>query len=295
MAAVLGEKMPDSGHLFVHMIGLYGTAASLYAFLSPGQHKYRLIVFFPYSACNYTCKAFMAVRKVDYQHPILHEPVLFHGTYSLFHINISHFLTAVIQLLQIRGDADGFRPFFFLQKLQSPDRRIQTPCGVQTGAHNKTDMIGGQFSLIYAIYLHQCPQSLVGGVFHMGQPEFYNNPVFIQKLHNVTYRGKSGHFQKLFQKRLFLLCKLQPPVKGFHYLIGHHRAANPFIRICIPFLLRINHRIGRRQYVFPFPICFLIRNLMVIGHNHRHPFFLSQPYLGFCRDAVVTGNDSIYP
>ena len=293
MAAVSGKDVADLRHFLKHVVGLDGAAAALHAVLGAGQDENGLIIFFPHPSGDDPGQALVAVRQKNDQHTVLFQSFFLHLGHGLFHIFLGHVLAAVVQGLQLRSDAHRLRPVGFLQKPQRPNRRVQPSRGVDAGAQDKTDGIGGQPVRLDAVHLHQRAKPSVSGMLHMGKAKADDDPVFIQKLHHVADRGKGRQLQKAVQKIPFCFQDPQLSVQAADQLVGDHSAADAFKRIGIPFLLRIHHRVRRREQPAPSVFRFLIGHLMMIRHDNGHALFLREGDLSGSRDPVVAGEDGI--
>ena len=160
-------------------------------------------------------------------------------------------------------------------------------------------MIPRQLFVRQLVHRKQRPQSRILRLFNLFQAVFYQNAVFVGKLHHIPHRGKPCKGQKLLHKRPFCLfrhraCPAHPVKIKRHHLIGYHRAADPFVWVRTVLLIRIHHRIRRRKGLYPAAVLpRLIRHLVMIRHNHRHAKRLRRRYLRRRRNAVVTGQKRV--
>ena len=96
MPSELCKQLPAPAHFLEHMVILDGTAGALHALFRGGQHEDRPVIPLPDAPRDDPGDAFMAVRQVHHQHPVLFQRRLFNHLHCPLHALLRQFLAAVV-------------------------------------------------------------------------------------------------------------------------------------------------------------------------------------------------------
>ena len=97
MPAISGIQLFAFTHFFKHGVGFNRTSRTFHTVFCPGQHKNRTVIPLPDSSGDDSGQAFMAVRQIDYQHPVFHQITVFNQIYCLGKSLLRQFFSLVIQ------------------------------------------------------------------------------------------------------------------------------------------------------------------------------------------------------
>ena len=153
-------------------------------------------------------------------------------------------------------------------------------------------MVSGNRPILQTVGTDQLPETFVGSVGKSFQPFFYENTVFSLKIHDISYCGNGPQFQKVLQ---LFFRNTAGFIESCHKLQGNHCPAESFFRIVTIRLFWIYNGVGRRKDQLSSIFRFFIGNLMMIGYDHCHSFFLCHRNFIVCCNPVITGNNYINP
>ena len=170
-------------------------------------------------------------------------------------------------------------------------RRVKPSRCIDARAENEADVIRCHIFRLDALRTDQLLKSEILRFMKCTKTRFYENPVFSLQIHHITDRCDCDEFQEAVAVFLGETCFC---LHCLNQLPCNSRTAQARKRIGTVLLFRIDNRIRRRQDVAAFPILlFLIRNLVVVGHNDGHAKFLCQADLAARCDAVIAGNNRV--
>ncbi len=108
------------------------------------------------------------------------------------------------------------------------------------------------------------------------------NPVLIHKVHHIRHRCNRGIGNEIIQ---LSLISPQVPVQQAHQFIRDKCPADAGERVAVAPLLRIHHRIGRREASF--------RLLMMVRDQYRHTQTFGIGHRIMRSNAVIAGQDHV--